>query len=406
MTVVSVMFLFWAGLVFVPCCVLAVQVLAALLPAKRASGKGDALRAAGDAPEVCLLMPAHNEATGIGKVLQLLQPQLNSSTRLLVVADNCTDTTAAIVRAFAVACPFVEVIERHETQLRGKGYALDHGVRHLERNPPNVVVVVDADCELTPNCVGSLARQCESSRQPVQALYLMASPEGAGIKLRVAEFAWLVKNKVRPLGYHRMGLPCQLMGTGMAFTWQQISRAQLSTGHIVEDMQLGVDLALAGTPPVFCPDTLVTSVFPASADGLATQRTRWEHGHLGVIVSQVPSLLWRGFRDRNLALFAMALDLCVPPLALLFLLTVSTLLACLAWVWVGGSALPVWVSLTGGAMLGLALFAAWYGFGQGVISFWQLCQVPAYAVKKIPLYFYFLAKRQSSWVRSKRDGEQ
>ena len=54
-------------------------------------------------------------------------------------------------------------------------------------------------------------------RARLQALDLMRSPEGAGLKTRIAEFAWVVKNQVRPLGYHHLGLPCQLMGTGMAF---------------------------------------------------------------------------------------------------------------------------------------------------------------------------------------------
>lgn len=406
MTVLSIALTILAAVLLVPCGVLLVQVLAALVPAKKNSIEQNPRTTLHGLPDVCLLMPAHNEATGIAAVLQSLVPQLGHGSRLLVVADNCTDTTAAIVRGFATTCEFVEVIERHNLQFRGKGYALDHGVRHLQINPPEVVVVVDADCELAPESIDAVAQLCVASRRPVQALYLMRSPPDAGVKVRLAEFAWLVKNKARALGFQRLGLPCQLMGTGMAFTWQHISQAKLNTGHIVEDMQLGVDLALAGTPPLFCPDALVTSVFPATAEGLATQRTRWEHGHLGVILSQVPVLFWRGASRGNWALFAMAVDLCVPPLALLTLLAGAMLTASLVLVWTGGSALPGILSVAACAMLGLAVIGAWYGFGRAVISLWQLCQVPLYVVKKIPLYFYFLVRRQSSWVRSKRDGEQ
>ena len=403
MTVVSVGLGLVATLLLLPCSVLWVQVLTALLPAKRFLGVQETFKST---PEVCLLMPAHNEATGIAKVLDALVPQLTARLRLLVVADNCTDATAAIVRDFGKSCSYIEVVERHNVQFRGKGYALDHGVRQLASRRPEVVVVVDADCEVASNTIDALARLCVATNRPVQALYLMLSPKDAGIKVKLAEFAWLVKNRVRPLGLQRMGLPCQLMGTGMAFTWQQISHAKLNTGHIVEDMQLGVDLALAGTPPLFCPDTLVKSEFPNTADGLATQRTRWEHGHLGVIVAQVPLLLWQGVSRRNAALFAMALDLCVPPLALLTLLVCGSFLASLGLVWMGGSAVPALLSGAACAMVGMAVMGAWYGFGQAVISVWQLCQVPLYVLKKVPLYFYFLVKRQSSWVRSKRDGEQ
>ncbi|UUZ55363.1 hypothetical protein LP419_06395 [Massilia sp. H-1] len=46
-------------------------------------------------------------------------------------------------------------------------------VRHLEQNPPDIVVVVDADCMLRPDALDILAHRCAVSARPVQALYLM-----------------------------------------------------------------------------------------------------------------------------------------------------------------------------------------------------------------------------------------
>ena len=390
---------------WVPCLVLLVQVLAAL--PRPSQGRPQSAEPQPNTPgtakpvQVCLLMPAHNEAGGIGPVLQALLPELNQYTRLLVVADNCTDNTADLVRAVAAAAEGkVQVIERHNTALRGKGYALDHGVQHLATTPPNVVLVVDADCTLMPGTVATLAQQCMGSRRPIQALYLMQSPPRASLKNKLAEFAWLVKNQVRPLGYHRLGLPCQLMGTGMAFTWAHIRSAKLNTGHIAEDMQLGVELAQAGSPPKFCPQALVTSYFPTAADGISAQRTRWEHGHLGVIVSELPRLLKVAITSRNPQLLAMALDLCVPPLALLTLM-VGGLLAASAAI----GMVPLVLSMVAFAMLGLAGLLSWWRFGRQTISFRQLSSLPWYVLAKVPLYFFFLVKRQTSWVRSKRDGE-
>ena len=393
---------FLAVLILIPCCVLVVQVLAALAPPRNAAKEQTV---AINLPDVCVLMPAHNEAAGIAKAIESMLPQLSARTRLLVVADNCTDATASTVCALKSKCEFIELVERQNSQFLGKGYALDHGVKTMASNPPDVVVVVDADCEISHNAVQTLSQQCVASKRPVQALYLMRSPENVGVKVKLAEFAWLVKNQVRALGFLRIGLPCQLMGTGMAFTWQQISQAKLASGHIVEDMQLGVDLALAGTPPLFCPNALVTSVFPSTAAGIAAQRTRWEHGHMSIIVSQVPKLLWWGIRRRNMSAFAMAIDLCVPPLSLLTLLISGTFTASLLLAWMGGSVVPGVVSLVDFAMLGMSVISAWSGFGRSVISLWQLFQVPLYVLKKIPMYLYFFVKRQSAWVRSKRDGD-
>jgi hypothetical protein len=146
---------------------------------------------------------------------------------------------------------------------------------------------------------------------PVQALYLMRSPAGAGLPTRISEFAWAVRDLVRHLGALRLGMPCQLMGTGRAFPWAVIAGAPVASGHIVEDMCLGPDLAEAGTPPRFCPDALVTSTLAAEADGLATQRTRWEHGHIGVIAERAPRDA-EGAGRRRRVLAAMVLYLCVP----------------------------------------------------------------------------------------------
>src|SRR5262245_21547005 len=46
-------------------------------------------------PRIAVLIPAHNESVGIRATLDDIRAQIGSSDRLLVVADNCTDGTAA-----------------------------------------------------------------------------------------------------------------------------------------------------------------------------------------------------------------------------------------------------------------------------------------------------------------------
>ena len=48
--------------------------------------------------KLAVLIPAHNEASSIGKTLKTLLPQLTPQDRIVVVADNCTDETATIAR--------------------------------------------------------------------------------------------------------------------------------------------------------------------------------------------------------------------------------------------------------------------------------------------------------------------
>jgi glycosyltransferase involved in cell wall biosynthesis len=349
-------------------------------------------------PSLAVLMPAHNEALVLPETLCRIFPQLIDGDRLLLVADNCSDDTAKIAKAAGA-----EVIERFDLKRRGKGYALDFGVRHLQTNPPDVVIVIDADCLVGEGAIDRLAKVCGETARPIQALYLMKSPPGAGLKARLAEFAWLVKNHVRPLGFLRLGLPCQLMGTGMAFPWAAIANVSLASGHIVEDMKLGIDLTRAGFPALFCPEALVTSVFPNSLEGTLTQRTRWEHGHLGMIVREAPRLFVEALFRGNLQLLALVLDLSIPPLAML-MMAVFTLFCVRAMFFaLGGAVMPF--ILTGMALLlmGVAGLLAWWRFGQQLLGLKELAYAPVYALNKIPLYLKFLFGRQVEWVRSKRD---
>jgi cellulose synthase/poly-beta-1,6-N-acetylglucosamine synthase-like glycosyltransferase len=239
----------------------------------------------------------------------------------------------------------------------------------------------------------------------VQALYLMRARPGAGLRERIAEFAWRVKNQLRPLGALRLGAPCQLMGTGMAFPWPLIADAPLASGHLVEDMKLGIDLALAGRPPRFEPRALVTSRFPEPGAATTRQRTRWEHGHLATLLSDGPRLLARGLARRDAACVALALDLMVPPLALLLgLTTAMAAINVAAWaLW--DARVPVLASAMALALLGATVLVAWARVGRDVLRLRELACAPLYVAVKLPIYLRFLVGRQVDWVRAKRDGD-
>jgi cellulose synthase/poly-beta-1,6-N-acetylglucosamine synthase-like glycosyltransferase len=345
-------------------------------------------------PRIAVLMPAHNESLVITETIRSIMPQLAESDQLIVVADNCNDETAVIAKKFGTT-----VLERnHETE-RGKGYALDFGMQFLKNNPPQIVIVIDADCIVAAGSIEKLTLACQANQRPVQALYLMQSQPNPSLKERIAQFAWVVKNKVRPLGLNALGMPCQLMGTGMAFLWNDIIQSNLASGHIVEDMKLGVDLTRSRKAPLFLPGALVTSVFPPTTTATNSQRTRWEHGHLSVIVNEVPSLFFEAIKTKNGAMLALACDLLILPLAALSLLSTACLLLSFLL-----SSQPALV-LASIILLALvsAILLAWHGFGRDTISFKQLCYAPIYAVIKIPLYLKFFINRQVEWVRSKRD---
>jgi hypothetical protein len=381
-----------ATLLLIPALVVFLQVLFACFPQRNKD----------NFPErevsIAVLIPAHNESSGIIDTLNSIKPQLKSADRLLVVADNCSDDTANVVLDNGV-----EVIERNDLKNRGKGFALDFGIRHLSKNPVEVVVIIDADCIVEANGLNSIAKYALQHARPVQSVYLMYA-KAPNLKSKIAEFAWCVKNLVRPLGYARLGLPCQLMGTGMAFPWSTISNTDLANGNIVEDMKLGIDLCIAGTSPLFYSNTKVISYFPLASEVQSGQRTRWEHGHLAMILSEAPRLFTQGIAKGDKNLLAMAFDLSVPPLALLVTLLFGYAAATgIVLMLYDAGYFAFQVALFGCVLLSVAIAIAWSGWGRNIIPFSSMLLVPVYVISKIPHYAKFIFKRQKSWNKTERD---
>jgi cellulose synthase/poly-beta-1,6-N-acetylglucosamine synthase-like glycosyltransferase len=382
-----------AAVLAVLCAVFAIETVASLLFRARSTALKSEHRA-----RIAVLVPAHNEAAGIAGTLDNINGQLQSGDRLLVVADNCSDDTANIA-----ATKGAEVSIRFDATRIGKGYALDWGLRQLEQDPPNIVIVLDADCRLTPFAIDHLASACQQTDRPVQALYLMTAPPGSGINHQVAEFAWRVKNLVRPLGLMALGLPCQLMGTGMAFPWAVIRSVDLGSGHIVEDLKLGLDLARAGCPPLFCPAAQVTSTFPTSAEASKKQRQRWEHGQLALVCTTAIPLLLEAIRRRNFGLLILVFDLLVPPLSLFVAALTTTVLASALLAFFGQDLLPLTIGASGLIVFGLAVVLAWMAYGRSVLPAKSLALIPSYLLTKASHYASALRSgRTVEWVRTDR----
>ncbi|MEQ1484719.1 glycosyltransferase family 2 protein [Methyloglobulus sp.] len=348
-----------------------------------------------------ILIPAHNEADIISKTLVKLIAQLPDPNpeNIVLVADNCTDNTASIAKALDVT-----VLERQDSTQRGKGFALDFGIQYLKGNHhPDVLVIMDADCETTKAALISLINSVVISKLPAQMTYLMRVIMNASIKQKISGFAWLLKNQVRLSAMNKMGLPVTLTGTGMAFPWQALETVKVGHGNIVEDMQLGIDCAINGFPSVFCPDAVVYSDFPEQSAAELSQRTRWEHGHLQTIFQQLPLLIKASWYQKNWRLFALALDIGVPPLSLLVLIALSGLFALSVLLLVTETATAFFILVLSFSYFAAMLASVWWRYGQDYLSAKELSGIPLYVISKLSIYIAFIFKRQKEWIRTDRD---
>lgn len=392
---------FMIALALTPVILPALSLLVLTLAALRLSRQSPDIARSAAEVRVAVLVPAHNESRHVLPTIACLKRQLGPRDQLLVIADNCVDDTAELARGAGAL-----VIERQNADLRGKGYALAFGVDHLRADPPDVVMVVDADCVVSDGAVACISQRCHASGKPVQMLNLMSAGPDASLKFRVLEFAMLMKNLVRPLGSFRLGRACHLMGTGMALPWSLMAKAELATGHVAEDMKLGVDLAMAGHAPEFLPQVRVSSAFPTDAGVARGQKARWEHGHLAILTAELPRLAAAALRTGKRELAVMTLDLLIPPVALYFLVlasvTLLSVLAALVW--------PMWqlaamLSCCAALAMGLSIALAWFRYGRHLLSARELLSTPLYALWKIPVYLAYFLKKRSGWVRTKRDSE-
>jgi cellulose synthase/poly-beta-1,6-N-acetylglucosamine synthase-like glycosyltransferase len=376
----------------VPVAVLAVQCLLAMLPPPR-------LRRVTDRPGVAVIVPAHDEERALPGTLAAIVPQLGPRDRLLVVADNCTDGTADVARAAGA-----DVLERSDALRRGKGYALDAGVRQLEQEgfDGDSIVIVDADCHVEAGTVDLLSEHVAATGGAAQAHYVMEMPEEPSARDQVSALAVRIRNVARARGMRRLGLPCQVTGSGVALPWRIARQLPLASGNIVEDMQIGLDLAGHGAGAMFVDAARVLGKL-APTEAAVAQRQRWEQGHLTTIVSKVPQVLFEGLRRRNLQMLALAVDLAVPPLSLLVVSLLVSLALGIACGISTDSWLPTIIALGSFVTMLASTVCGWWVAARTEIPLRALLAVPAYMVWKLPMWLLSVVRPQREWVRTSRD---
>jgi len=304
--VINIVLFIGGTVLIIPCLIFFVECFFAFIASNADTNVPEIAR-----PKTTVLIPAHNEAEQIQEVLAVLLTQITQQDQIIVIADNCHDDTAQIARNKGVT-----VLERQHLTERGKGYALDYAMNKVRDNPPEVLVILDGDCIIEPDTINNITCKVISTGRPVQATYLMEQPDNPSLTDNISMFSIKVKNLVRLLGLNRLGWHCLLTGSGMAFPWSLINQISLAGSKTTDDMQLTVDLALVGYTPVFCENAFVVGRLMKD-ENATSQRSRWEHGHLEMILAEVPRLLKSFLSTGNFASLGLALDISVPPLSLL-----------------------------------------------------------------------------------------
>lgn len=349
-----------------------------------------------------VLVPAHNESAGIGSTVGslLAMDYPRQRYRVLVIADNCIDETAS--RAVAAGAI---VIERHSATERGKGYALACGYqRSISDAFADAVVVVDADTSVSPNLLSAFSARFVRGADAVQAEYGVRNATESW-RTRLMVIALTMFHTVRSMGRERLEHSCGLRGNGMGFRTSVLQRVPPRAFSIVEDVEYGVALGLAGVRVAYVPEALVHGDMPSSAAASATQRARWEGGRLDMVRTLVPPLLRASAHRRTSMCRDLAFDLLVPPLTTLGLLVVAGLtLASLleAGGVAGGLGVVPWALALACLLSYIVRGAVLSGAGPRVVL--DLMWAPVFAAWKLTLMLK-PSRRPGDWVRTARQDE-
>lgn len=218
-----------------------------------------------------ILIPAHNEENSISATLQSCG-ELNypkEKYKVFVIADNCTDRTADIVRQNGATC-----FERFDEEKKGKGFALEWGFKQILPEGYDALVVLDADCQLANHALRIFDNYLKKGEKVLQANDAASNPDSNAMSYAVA-IGNLIENRLFYAPKSKLGLAVFLRGTGMVFRREILEKHPWNTHSVVEDVEYTLRLIKNGIKVNFVNEVKVSSEFPATKDQLRVQRERW-----------------------------------------------------------------------------------------------------------------------------------
>jgi cellulose synthase/poly-beta-1,6-N-acetylglucosamine synthase-like glycosyltransferase len=237
---------------------------------------------------ITVIIPAHNEAAGIGDTLISLRAQTIAPNRVIVVADNCTDATEAI--SLAAGAEVVRTVGNTDK----KAGALNFVLAYLlpEAASEDMILVQDADSQLSRDFIERSTAHLKSDSRLGAVGGVFRGGLGGGFvgHLQRNEYARYARD-VRRLH----GKCLVVTGTAALFrarTLRDIVAARLDgtlppgngrggvydTSVLTEDNELSfalLTLKYRIRSPADC--TLVTEIMPTWRE-LWAQRLRWKRG--------------------------------------------------------------------------------------------------------------------------------
>jgi len=348
-----------------------------------------------------VVVPAHNEEGGIAETVASVHGTSYPADerRVVVIADNCEDRTADRARKAGA-----DVVERHDTESRGKGQALDWFFRTHRQlyDRTDVVTIVDADTQLCPEYFTEMGASLSvPGVEAVQAYYGVSNPQ-ANWRTSLSAAALAVFHHLRPAGRNVLGGTAGLKGNGMAFRTRIVRENGWPAFSIDEDVEFTLQLLLQDTVVIYNPDAIVYGEMAVSARQADVQRQRWEGGRLQLLREYGPKLLAKTLRRPRWATLDGVIELSVLPFSLLVMMQILT------GVWLTAMWLDAWVWPVSWLAIDVLYVTSGLRLRRVPGYVWRaLLSAPLFILWKIPVYLRMVVSGpRDRWVRTPREGEE
>ena len=224
------------------------------------------------------IIPAHNEEFVIRNLVESLKVQdyPKELYDIYVIADNCTDNTAAIAKD-AGAIVYKRFDEAHKT----KGHALQWFLKQkIEENADyDAFCVFDADNIVDKNFIKNMNKKLCQGEEIVQGYRDIKNPTDSWVSAGYAIFYWMM-NRFYHLARYNLGLSPLINGTGFMVKFDIIKPNGWQTITLTEDIEFSLINIANGRKLGWATDAVVYDEQPVHFMQSWSQRSRWTVGHL------------------------------------------------------------------------------------------------------------------------------
>ncbi len=256
-----------------------------------------------------VLIAARNEEAVIAQLIESVRAQTYPAALIdiFVVADNCTDQTAAAARAAGAV-----VFERQDRYAVGKGYALrfllNEIYEHYGEDAFEGFFVFDADNILDEHFIEEMNKVFDSGYEVVTSY---RNSKNFGDNWISAGYSLFFLREATQLNRPRMmlGTSSCVSGTGFLVS-NRILRQNGGWKHflLTEDFEFTVDCILKNTMVAYCENAVIYDEQPTKLGQSLMQRARWIKGYLQVFNRYGKKMFKKMIVDGSFACFDMIMN--------------------------------------------------------------------------------------------------